>query len=231
MKRKKQLLALAVLMILAVLTCVCSLREEQTPPETAPVEEQPLPAESSAPGDATEETPAEEPPPEQAAEAASSVPTEEVPDEAPAPAEPEEKAASTCTVSISCAALLEHLDQLEAGVRELVPGDGVLLAPTAVELKEGDRVFDLLQRACREAGIHMEYQDTPGYGSAYVEGIGNLYEFDGGALSGWMYRVNGTFPNKGCSAVAAAPGDQVEWVYTCDLGRDVGGGDSGQLGA
>jgi len=231
MKRKKQLLALAVLMILAVLTCACSLREEQTPPETAPVEEQPLPAESSAPGDATEETPAEEPPPEQAAEAASSVPTEEVPDEAPAPAEPEEKAASTCTVSISCAALLEHLDQLEAGVRELVPGDGVLLAPTAVELKEGDRVFDLLQRACREAGIHMEYQDTPGYGSAYVEGIGNLYEFDGGALSGWMYRVNGTFPNKGCSAVAAAPGDQVEWVYTCDLGRDVGGGDSGQLGA
>ena len=231
MKRKKQLLALAVLMILAVLTCVCSLREEQTPPETAPVEEQPLPAESSAPGDATEETPAEEPPPEQAAEAASSVPTEEVPDEAPAPAEPAEKAASTCTVSISCAALLEHLDQLEAGVRELVPGDGVLLAPTAVELKEGDRVFDLLQRACREAGIHMEYQDTPGYGSAYVEGIGNLYEFDGGALSGWMYRVNGTFPNKGCSAVAAAPGDQVEWVYTCDLGRDVGGGDSGQLGA
>ena len=231
MKRKKQLMALAVLMILAVLTCVCSLREEQTPPETAPVEEQPLPAESSAPGDATEETPAEEPPPEQAAEAASSVPTEEVPDEAPAPAEPEEKAASSCTVSISCAALLEHLDQLEAGVRELVPGDGVLLAPTAVELKEGDRVFDLLQRACREAGIHMEYQDTPGYGSAYVEGIGNLYEFDGGALSGWMYRVNGTFPNKGCSAVAAAPGDQVEWVYTCDLGRDVGGGDSGQLGA
>lgn len=231
MKRKKQLLALAVLMILAVLTCACSLREEQTPPETVPVEEQPLPAESSAPGDATEETLAEEPPPEQAAEAASSVPTEEVPDEAPAPAEPEEKAASTCTVSISCAALLEHLDQLEAGVRELVPGDGVLLAPTAVELKEGDRVFDLLQRACREAGIHMEYQDTPGYGSAYVEGIGNLYEFDGGALSGWMYRVNGTFPNKGCSAVAAAPGDQVEWVYTCDLGRDVGGGDSGQLGA
>ena len=46
-----------------------------------------------------------------------------------------------------------------------------------------------------------------------------------------MYRVNGTFPNKGCSAVAAAPGDQVEWVYTCDLGWDVGGGDSGQLGA
>ena len=219
MKQKKQLFILAVLAALAVLACACSLQKAQTPPETAPVEQQ-LPAEPSASGDAAPGDAAEETPPEQAAEAA-----------APAPAEPEEKAASTCTVSISCAVLLEHLDQLEAGTRELVPGDGVLLAPTAVEIQEGDSVFDLLQRACREAGIHMEYQDTPGYGSAYVEGIGNLYEFDGGALSGWMYRVNGTFPNKGCSAVAAAPGDRVEWVYTCDLGRDVGGGDSGQLGA
>ena len=219
MKQKKQLFILAVLAALAVLACACSLQKAQTPPETAPVEQQ-LPAEPSASGDAAPGDAAEETPPEQAAEAA-----------APAPVEPEGKAASTCTVSISCAVLLEHLDQLETGTRELVPGDGVLLAPTAVEIQEGDSVFDLLKRACREAGIHMEYQDTPGYGSAYVEGIGNLYEFDGGALSGWMYRVNGTFPNKGCSAVAAAPGDQVEWVYTCDLGRDVGGGDSGQLGA
>ena len=229
MKRKKQLFVLTALAALAVLACACSLQKAQTPPETAPVEEQPLPAEPSAPGDVIPGDAAEETPPEQAAEAAAPAPVEEA--SASAPAEPEETAASTCTVSISCAVLLEHLDQLEAGVRELVPGDGVLLAPTAVEIQEGDSVFDLLQRACREAGIHMEYQDTPGYGSAYVEGIGNLYEFDGGALSGWMYRVNGTFPNKGCSAVAAAPGDRVEWVYTCDLGRDVGGGDSGQLGA
>ena len=45
----------------------------------------------------------------------------------------------------------ERLDKLEAGVRELVPEDGVLLAPTEVELREGESVFDLLQRACREA--------------------------------------------------------------------------------
>ena len=148
MKQKKQLLILAVLAALAVLACACSLQKAQTPPETAPVEQQ-LPAEPSASGDAAPGDAAEETPPEQAAEAAAPAPVEEVPDEAPAPAEPEEKAASTCTVSISCAVLLGHLDQLEAGTRELVPGDGVLLAPTAVEIQEGDSVFDLLQGACR----------------------------------------------------------------------------------
>ncbi len=38
------------------------------------------------------------------------------------------------------------------------------------------------------------------YNSYYVEGIGNLYEFDCGKESGWMYKVNGRFPNYGCSS-------------------------------
>lgn len=37
------------------------------------------------------------------------------------------------------------------------------------------------------------------YNSAYIEGINNLYEFDCGSLSGWMYKVNEWFPNYGCS--------------------------------
>lgn len=224
MKRKIWLLAL--LAALAVLAG-CSSGKEQPPVETAPAAEQSDPVEmpASRPSADGESLPEEVPP---AQEKKGSAPAP-APQEVPAPAAGEEQ--TTCTLSITCAVLLDRLDQLEEGVRELVPADGVLLPPTAVELEEGDSVFDLLQRACREAGIHMEYTDTPGYGSAYVEGIGNLYEFDGGALSGWMYRVNGTFPNKGCSGVAAAPGDRVEWVYTCDLGRDVGGEGSGQLGA
>ena len=69
----------------------------------------------------------------------------------------------------------------------------------------------------------MEYMDTPGYGSAYIEGIHNLYEFDVGELSGWMYSVNGRFPNYGCSQSILQDGDVVCWVYTCDYGADVGG--------
>ena len=121
-----------------------------------------------------------------------------------------ESTVPTCTVSISCAAILENLDRLNAEKADLIPADGVLLAPTAVEFTEGENVFDVLKRVC--------------YQSAYIEGIGNLYEFDCGEGSGWMYRVNGEFPNYGCSRYTLADGDTVEWVYTCDFGADVGGG-------
>ncbi len=90
--------------------------------------------------------------------------------------------------------------------------------------------FDVLARVCREQHIHMEYTNTPIYNSAYIEGIGNLYEFDCGAGSGWMYRVNGWFPNYGSSRYAVKDGDVIEWLYTCDLGRDIGGNYGDQTG-
>ena len=102
--------------------------------------------------------------------------------------------------------------------------DGVLLAETSVTFSPGESVFDVLQRVCRENRIHMESSWTPMYNSAYIEGIYNLYEFDVGDGSGWMYKVNDWFPNYGCSRYQVQPGDVICWVYTCDLGYDVGGG-------
>lgn len=113
------------------------------------------------------------------------------------------------------------MEQLETGKEELVPSDGWLLEPTEVSFTEGESVFDLLQRTCREEDIHMEFSITPMLGSAYVEGIGNLYEFDCGDLSGWVYAVNGVSPNTSASDCLLQDGDAVEWRYTCDLGRDV----------
>ena len=130
----------------------------------------------------------------------------------------------TCTFSISCATLLDNMDRLPAEKRELVPSDGWILPVQTVTFTEGDSVFDVLQAVTRENKIHMEYEDTPLYKSAYIEGIANLYEFDAGNESGWMYNVNGWFPNYGCSRYELKDGDTVEWVYTCDLGYDVGGG-------
>ena len=137
--------------------------------------------------------------------------------------EAQEKAASVCTISISCASILEHPDWLNMEKVDLVPADGVLLPAEEVGIEEGESVFDLLKRVCREKKIHMEFSETPLYQSAYIEGIGNLYEFDCGEGSGWMYRVNGAFPNVGCSRWMLSDGDVVEWVYTCDFGADVGG--------
>ena len=46
----------------------------------------------------------------------------------------------------------------------------------------GQSVFDVLLATVKAQAIHMEYQNTPMYETAYIEGIGNLYEFDCGAL-------------------------------------------------
>ena len=84
-------------------------------------------------------------------------------------------------------------------------------------------MFDLLQRAVRENRIQLEFQgaDMNGYGSAYIQGIHYLYEFACGELSGWTYTVNGEFPGYGCSQYMLKDGDEVAWLYTCDLGHDL----------
>ena len=154
--------------------------------------------------------------------------TDPVPEGKPKPVEPEDQdvntaKALTCTFSIECSTILNNLEMLDPEKLEMVPTGGVILSKTTVTFYEGESVFDVLQRVCQEKGIHMEASWTPIYNSAYVEGIHNLYEFDCGALSGWMYRVNGWYPNYGCSRYQLQQGDLVQWRYTCDLGHDVGG--------
>ena len=114
------------------------------------------------------------------------------------------------------------MDQCKEPKKEYVPDNGVILSTTTVTFTEGESVFDVLQRVCCDNGIQMEASRSPKYNSAYVEGIANLYEFDVGEGSGWMYKVNGWFPNYGCSRYQLKDGDVVCWEYTCDLGADVG---------
>lgn len=188
-------------------------------PETPAVPEMPeLPVEPDLP-----EVPAEpvNPPPD--AEITDPNPPEiqQTPGEAdpPAPAEPE---TYTCTISISCASILTHMDWLDSDKAELVPEDGVLLAETVVSFDPGDSVFDVLKQVTQDKKIHMEYTQAPLYNSVYIEGIGNLYEFDCGELSGWMYSVNGSFPSFGCSTEPLENGDVICWLYTCEQGSDIG---------
>ena len=154
--------------------------------------------------------------------------TDPVPEGMPLPVEPEDAVVTDqeyhCTLSIDCMTILDNMDLCDKDKRELVPEDGWILPPTEVTFFEGESVFHVLKRTCKQMGIHMEFENTPIYNSAYIEGINNLYEFDVGNLSGWMYSVNGWYPNYGCSRYALNDGDVVEWRYTCDLGYDVGGG-------
>ena len=134
------------------------------------------------------------------------------------------KPAGTCTIEIRCDTILNNMENLTAGKEGYVPSNGTILGTTQVTFYEGETVFDALSRVCSSAGIQLEYSWTPIYDSYYIEGINYLYEFDCGELSGWMYKVNGWFPNYGCSSYDLADGDTVVWCYTCEgLGADVGG--------
>ena len=152
--------------------------------------------------------------------------SEAIPNGNPMPVEPQEAIVSdkemTCFLSVSCHTILQNMETLNPEKVELVPESGIIFSRTEVVFYEGESVFNVLQREMKKNKIHMEFVNTPIYNSAYIEGINNLYEFDCGNLSGWMYKVNSWFPNYGCSRYQLRPGDEIEWVYTCDLGRDVG---------
>ena len=128
----------------------------------------------------------------------------------------------TCTLEIRCDTLLGSLDKLSEGKAALVPEDGMLLPVTEVEFTGGNSVFDVFRQTMKNQKIHFEYVDASAYDSVYIEGIGNLYEFDCGPQSGWMYSVNGTYPGLGCSGYTLADGDVIVFSYTLDLGADLG---------
>ncbi|MDR0886857.1 MAG: DUF4430 domain-containing protein [Clostridiales Family XIII bacterium] len=130
----------------------------------------------------------------------------------------------TCTFSIECGKILDNIAKLDPAKVGIVPKNGIIYAKQTVAFNEGDSAFDLLKRETRNNGIHLEFTNTPAYNSAYIEGIANLYEFDCGSLSGWIYSVNGQFANNGSSNYKLKDGDSIEFHYTCDLGRDFGVG-------
>lgn len=134
----------------------------------------------------------------------------------------------SCTLSVRCDSILNNMSLISEDKHDIVPEDGVIFPATTVAFYEGESVFNVLQREMKKAKISMEFMNTPVYNSAYIEGINNLYEFDVGELSGWMYKVNGWFPNYGCSRYQLKDGDVIEWEYTCNLGKDIGGNNSAE---
>jgi hypothetical protein len=212
-------------------TPTASTETSDTPPPSTPpgISEPPPAATAHRSADPSDMSPAPSPGPAATPDAAQDQYfTDPVPSGKPPPMESQEVSLSgniyTCTLSVRCDTLLDNLVYLEPEKHELVPADGVIFPAATVTFSEGENAFILLQREMRRAQIHLEFVRTPLYNSAYIEGIHNLYEFDAGELSGWMYKVNGWFPNYGCSRYLLQDGDAVEFVYTCDLGRDVDGG-------
>lgn len=97
---------------------------------------------------------------------------------------------------------------------------GVIMEPTAVEIEEGETVLDALRKTARQNNIPIAVRGKKS--TAYVEGINNLFEFDYGTKSGWLYRVNGSIYSESAGAFTLKADDVIEWLYTLDMGRDIG---------
>ncbi len=115
--------------------------------------------------------------------------------------------AGTITVSISC----------EAIKSEGIPNNGVILSETECVFSNGETVYDILAEITAREKIHLETNGTGA--SVYIEGIGNVYEFEYGDLSGWEYFVNGERPSVSCGEYELKDGDKIEWKYTLTLGE------------
>ena len=185
-------------------------QDEQSDPEAEPPEQ---PEQSGGSAQQPTQPPATQPPVTQP-------PATQPPQTEP----PQTQPPLMCSICIRCDTILDNMDQLDPSKVGYVPSDGWILYAD-VEFTQGETVFDVLQRACDDYGIPMEYSYSPSYGGNYIEGINNIYEFDCGPQSGWMYQVDGWFPNYGSSGYTLSGGESITFCYTCvGLGADVGGG-------
>lgn len=88
------------------------------------------------------------------------------------------------------------------------------------DLRPGETAYSLLRRT----GLNVRSRGHMEFGGMYVVSINGWGEFSDGPHSGWVHSVNNRFPNYSSSLRVLQDGDEVEWVFTRNLGQDVGGG-------
>ncbi|MHC0039585.1 S-layer homology domain-containing protein [Pseudoneobacillus sp. C159] len=96
--------------------------------------------------------------------------------------------------------------------------NGASMYAKTVVIEENDTAYSVLVKAIGKKNI----TSRPFNGSVYIMGINGLEELDHGPGSGWMYRVNGVFPKVFAGQLHLKDGDTLEWLYTTNLGKDIG---------
>ena len=116
-----------------------------------------------------------------------------------------ENVIGTVSISIRCDAISDEKS-------DHIPDNGIILEASQFPIDNNDTVYDILLEATAKNKINLETNSIAE--SAYVEGINNIYEFDYGDLSGWVFYVNGESPSVGCGEYKLSPDDEIEWIYT-----------------
>ncbi len=127
-----------------------------------------------------------------------------------------------CSLKIDCSNILNNLDDFDENKLMLLGDNGIIYSNPEIEFEKGETVFDVVVRVLKENKIHFEYTFSALQNSYYIEGINNIYELDCGGMSGWMYAVNGIYPNCSLGDYVLQNGDSIAINYTCDMGADLG---------
>lgn len=93
----------------------------------------------------------------------------------------------------------------------------VILNKSDIDIMSGESVLDFTTRLLDANKIDYKIR------SGYISSIDGQAEFDKGSGSGWMFSVNGKYPNVGAEVIKVKSEDNIEWLYTYDLGEDIGG--------
>lgn len=134
----------------------------------------------------------------------------------------EKKEELYCSIKIDCSNILNNLDEFDENKLMLLNDNGIIYSNSKVKFNEGETAFDVVLRELKNNGIHFEYTFSVAQNSCYIEGINNIYELDCGSMSGWMYCVNGVYPNCSLGDYKLKNGDSIAINYTCDMGEDLG---------
>ncbi len=136
-------------------------------------------------------------------------------------------------------------------------GQGFIVEPTAVQLKSGDTAKTVTERVLNSNGIKFKAskENSVGYYLSGIEDPGRgkinppeflktqitaqdititedktpdyLSEYDYTKQSGWMYSVDGVFPDHAADAVSLKGGEVIRWQFTLiGYGEDVKTGDT-----
>lgn len=95
---------------------------------------------------------------------------------------------------------------------------GVPISGLAVSWQAGDTAYSILKRGCGQKKVAL-YAPQSGAG-VYVKSIAGVAE--AGGQTGWIYKVDNTFPGKAADQVSVGKGQTVTWMYTTDMGRSEG---------
>lgn len=119
----------------------------------------------------------------------------------------------TVTFSVDCRNAINYGILSQGSFAQVLPADGIILSTSAITVKNGESVMSALKKILKENRINFSISS-----SGYVRMISGLSEFDCGAYSGWMYKVNGVLPSVSTKSYPLKDGDKVEFVYTCKMG-------------